>query len=258
MEGSCKWNPYANDREESLSIQERLSSQRPVQKEWSHSGCWDVPLGLPPAAGSVACRLWELSLAKGSGLSQGSSSLGKPPSDHWSVWGTGTQSCHLHLGPHWRVSSELPQGPLKLHPSLTLPSIHPTLLPSLPSPENICALIAFRSVSWGLWPSTSYHLASCPLGTVITRFRVPPPHQKGLVEGLGSSRILTEMQVETFHCQDDICGVSPALHNGKQNFSSQGHSNVQSPRTTGLLTPPNGITAKNKNKKDSRKTNPTS
>lgn len=178
VEGSCKWNPYANDREESLSIQERLSSQRHVQ-EWSHSGCWDVPLGLPPAAGSVACHLWELSLAKGSGLSQGSSSLGKPPSDHWSVWGTGTQSCHLHLGPHWRVSSELPQGPLKLHPSLTLPSIHPTLLPSLPSPENICALIAFRSVSRGLWPSTSYPLASCPLGTVITHFRAPPP-SKGL------------------------------------------------------------------------------
>lgn len=163
-----------------LASKKGFSSQHRVQKEWSHSGCWDVPLGFPPAAGSDACHLRKWSLARGSCLSQGSSSLGKPPSDHWSGWDTGAQSCLLHLGPHRRVTSELPQGPLDLHPSLTLPSTHPTLLPSLPSQENIGAQTAFHSVSRGASPLTSYPLASCPLGTMIKHFGVSPIPPKGL------------------------------------------------------------------------------
>ena len=116
-----------------------------------------------------------------------------------------SSQCWTSLNSHIRAPL---RGPLELHPGWTLASTHPSFPPSLPSQENICARTAFQSISRRPRPLTSYPLASCPLGTVIRPFSVPP-HRNDLVEGLGSYRILSEMQVETLTVsQDHVCGTS--------------------------------------------------
>lgn len=203
-------------------------------KKWPHSGCCGVPFGCPPLLGD--CSLWELSLAKGSCLSQCSSSLGKMPSGHWSVWDTETQCCHLSFGPHWGVTSELPwvstgaasyfDSPFcSLHFLPKKTSVHKLPFTVFPGDLDLWLLILWLLVLWGLWSGMSV---------------LPPPLPKGLAGRPWPPGFLQKCKLRPFTVQMTPAVCPTVLCNGKQHFFSQGNcSNVQSHRRTGLVTPQN-------------------
>lgn len=111
-----------------------------------------------------------LSLAEGSCLSWGSSSWGQPPPSHWSMWDMKAQPCHLSFEHFWGVTlaSELPWGPLEVHPRSASPSTLP--YPALPCflhfQENICTRTTIPECF-------GRPLASCPPGTWTRHFSGP-------------------------------------------------------------------------------------